>query len=103
MKKLSKQDIAKLDDVELKELEQKITGASKNLKELEKRLFGENEKVKRILAEFETTKKKVHIARQKHKEHKKQYDEYVQVAKPKIEKNAKKIKSYGKRPRSRTF
>ena len=96
VEKLAKQDITKLTEPELRDLEFKITNASKNLKELEKRLLTENEKVKNILNDFETTKKKVYIAKSKHKENKEKYDEFITEISPKIETLKKQLKALEK-------
>ena len=96
VEKLAKQDITGLTEPELKDLELKITNASKNLRELEKRLLNESEKVKSILNDFETTKKKVFVARSKHKENKEKYDEFVSDINPKIESIKKQLKDLEK-------
>jgi uncharacterized protein len=96
VEKLAKQEITGLTEPELKDLELKITNASKNLRELEKRLLTESEKVKNILNDFETTKKKVFVARSKHKENKEKYDEFVSEVDPKIEALKKQLKGLEK-------
>jgi len=93
VEKLIKQDISALGEAELKDLEFKISNAGKNLRDLEKHLFSQSEKIKSALDEFETTKKKVFLARQKHKENKEKYDEVLATTNPKLEKLRKELKS----------
>jgi predicted nucleic acid-binding Zn-ribbon protein len=94
--KLAKQEISTLDEHELRDIEIKITNANKNLKELERRLSAQMDKVKQVLLEFENTKKKVYLARQKHKEHKGAYDAALEKAAPTLESLKKELKQQEK-------
>jgi predicted nucleic acid-binding Zn-ribbon protein len=82
--KYSKQDLSDLKPEEMHDLENRIKKASANLKELEKKLLGQANKINTVLTEFETTKKKVMIARQKHKQNKDAYDNFIKEVTPKV-------------------
>ncbi|MGD9901369.1 MAG: zinc ribbon domain-containing protein [Spirochaetales bacterium] len=86
VEKYSKQNLEGLSFDELKALESSVTAAINNLKEVEKRILVNSEKMNAMLTEFETTKKKVMLARQKHKEHKEVYDKLVADTEPQIKK-----------------
>jgi len=91
VEKLVKQDINKLEVENLKELEIKITNASRNLKDLEKRLGLQKQKIQNVLKEFENTKKKVYLARQKYKQHKGNYDDFKKEVEPKLNEVKKQL------------
>ena len=93
---LSKQDIANLSEQELKDLEIKVSNATRNVKELERRLSSQVEKTKSVLREFENTTKKIYLARQRHQEYKEKYDALVKELEPKIEEHRTKLKSLEK-------
>ena len=94
--KLAKQELGELSEPELRDIEIKITNASKNLKELERRLITQMEKVKSVLLEFENTKKKIILARQKHKDHKEKYDAMLKEVTPKLEEMKKDLQKLEK-------
>lgn len=96
VEKLMKQDINALSEEELADLEHKISSASRNLKELEKRLRAQTDRINEALKEFENTKKKIYIARQKHKENKDSYDVYLKEAEPKINSLKQQLKQMEK-------
>ena len=96
VEKYSNQKLEKLSLDEIKSLEQKVARASGQLKELEQRLLSHANKVTSVLQEFEMTKKKVLLARQKHKENKEAYEEELKKQTPEIQKIRKELEKLEK-------
>lgn len=96
VEKYTKQNLEKLSLEEIASLEQRVARASGQLKELEQRLMVHSKKVANVLKEFETTKKKVVLARQKHKENKVAYENFLEEQEPKIKKLKAKLKTIEK-------
>lgn len=63
-----------------------------NLSILEKKLLQEAEKVNAVLLEFDQTRKRYNIARDKYSKHKEIFDQTSQSLEPKIEEKTKEVK-----------
>lgn len=96
VEKYSKQKLDKLSLDEISALEQRVGRASGQLKELETRLIEHSKKINNVLTDFETTKKKVMLARQKHKENKEAYDNFLKEQEPKLKDMEKELKGLEK-------
>lgn len=84
VERYTKQFSDKLSAEELKDLENKLWQANGQLNELENRLVTAGEKIKRVLQEFDSTKKKAGVARQRHQESKTAYDAYYKEKEPQV-------------------
>lgn len=78
------QDIEKLSQAELIDLQSKMKQALKHLNELDNRLKAQSEKIKNVLKEYDNNKKSANVARQKHADSKKAFDEYFKEKEPKL-------------------
>lgn len=96
VEKYSSQKLEKLSLDEIKSLEQKVSRTNGQLKELEQRFLAHTKKIEQVLKEFETTKKKVILARQKHKENKEAYNAELTETEPKIKALDKELKTLEK-------
>ena len=86
-KNLSNADEAELDNISAVALD-----IERNLSILEKKILSQAERVNAILGEFEQTKKKYIAARDKHKHHKTQYEQYASKITPEIDKIESELK-----------
>jgi len=93
VEELMKQETSSLLDSKLKEFEQKVSGTNKSLRDLERHFIAQAEKMQSALNEFELTKKKVYLARQKYKENKEKYDESFGQISPKLEELRKELQA----------
>lgn len=96
VEKYSKQTAQPLGEKELSELKAKIKQTSKQLDELEKRLLSAEQKSKRVIMDFDSTKKKANVARTRHQEAKAKFDEFYATKVPQIDELKQKMQNLEK-------
>lgn len=93
---LQKKDLSKMSEQEIDNITSLSESLNNNLSILEKKVLSCAEKINSSLSEFEQTKKKYILAREKHKLHKDNYEKKVQELQPKLDEIDKDLKSLEK-------
>ncbi len=83
---LEKKDLTNLDENGIKELKELTNKIISNLNYLEKKIMAQADAVKKILDEFDNTKKRYNAAKTKHTEHKQKFEAEKAKLEPEIEK-----------------
>lgn len=91
VEKYSKQVSNAKEESELKELNAKIKQTANQLSELENRLLSQEQKAKKLLQDFDATKKKVAVAKTRHQESKDKFSEYYKSRQPELNAIKQKI------------
>lgn len=91
LENLSQKDTEKLDEKALADIKEVSNKILSNLNVLEKKIISQADAVKKILDEFESTKKRYISAKAKHSEHKQKYEETYSRVEPELKRIEKEL------------
>lgn len=90
---LANKNLNNLTEDEVYSIEDVAQKIINNLAILEKKLLTQAEQVRNILSNFDQTKKRYNLARDKYNKHKELFDKESETLKPEIDKKSKEVKS----------
>ncbi|MDD4816083.1 MAG: C4-type zinc ribbon domain-containing protein [Clostridia bacterium] len=93
---LNRKEVDKLTENEINDIMKLANNISTNLNILEKKLLQQADKINAILADFDNTKKRYNIAREKHKIHKEKFNTQLETIQPQINALAQELKEMEK-------
>lgn len=93
---LEKKDLDSLDEKGIQDLKELTNKIVSNLNYLEKKIMAQADSVKKILDEFDNTKKRYGMAKAKHSEHKQKFEVEKQKLEPEIQKLQSELASLEK-------
>lgn len=93
---LEKRDLKNLDEKAIQEIKEITNKVVSNLNYLEKKIMAQADSVKKILDEFDNTKKRYGVAKAKHADHKQKYELEKQKLEPEIQKIQAELKELEK-------
>lgn len=93
---LERKDLDALDEKGIQDLKELTNKIVSNLNYLEKKIMSQADTVKKILDEFDNTKKRYGVAKAKHAEHKQKYEVERQKKEPEIHKLQQELASLEK-------